>query len=118
MMMIVCNVSSGVGSHGLLGKASLRADKKSIEFNYTAPDTERVEMLHVALHMSTEIVGSPLNITITKHKSDGGSDVPWHIIIPVSAAGGGLVLIAFVIAWVVWVRRRRCHYEVINATHH
>ncbi|ELR13900.1 uncharacterized protein ACA1_364260 [Acanthamoeba castellanii str. Neff] len=109
----------GPGSHGLLGSASMSPNRYRIFFTYTAPASRGFEQLHVTFNLSTEISGAPFNITIWEDKSGSGGDaVPWHIIIPVVASVGGVLVIAGVVAWALWLRRRRrCHYETINGYH-
>jgi hypothetical protein len=109
---------AGPGSHGLLGSASMSPNRYRIFFTYTAPASRGFEQLHVAFNLSTEISGAPFNITIWDKSGSGGDAVPWHIIIPVVASVGGVLVIAGVVAWALWLRRRRrCHYETINGYH-
>lgn len=108
----------GPGSHGLLGSASMSPNRYRIFFTYTAPASRGFEQLHVTFNLSTEISGAPFNITIWDKSGSGGDAVPWHIIIPVVASVGGVLVIAGVVAWALWLRRRRrCHYETINGYH-
>jgi hypothetical protein len=107
---------TGAGAHGLLGKASLRPDGRSIYFTYTAPSSSGFEQLHVTFNVSSEIVGSPFNITVWESKPDS-DDVPWHIIIPVLASAVGALVIALIVGWLVVRWRRQYRYEMINEFH-
>ncbi|ELR19186.1 uncharacterized protein ACA1_262340 [Acanthamoeba castellanii str. Neff] len=55
---------------GSLDDFSIFLDGRSIYFTYTVPSSSGFEQLHVTFNVSSEIVGSPFNITVWESKPD------------------------------------------------
>ena len=99
--------------------AQVSDDATSAKVTFTAGGPQALGPLWACVELWGALTDYVQVATVVEAKSGSGGDkVPWHIIIPVVASVGGVLVIAGVVAWALWLRRRRrCHYETISGYH-